>query len=128
MVRNMQDPQTAAKSLVDHALTRFSTDNLSCMVVRFDSQRIQQAVERKVEPIGVEGDPLSAGGGMSEAEALVDEQRKRLVEGGAQLDQISSQDLKQSGQEAGPEVDTSAIDDGSGAEGEKPKLPINTSA
>ncbi|KAF7542956.1 hypothetical protein G7Z17_g11133 [Cylindrodendrum hubeiense] len=36
LVRNLEDPITAAKILVDHALNRFSTDNLSCMIVRLD--------------------------------------------------------------------------------------------
>jgi len=34
LVRTIQDPQDASKTLVDHALARFSTDNLSCMIVR----------------------------------------------------------------------------------------------
>lgn len=125
MVRHVQDPQTAAKALVDHALTRFSTDNLSCMIVRLDGQRIQQAVERKTESIGVDGDPLSPGGGMSEAEALVDEQRKRLLGGGARLDEHALHTATKIEQEAGPEVDTSAIDDG---HSERPILPIDTSS
>ena len=36
LIRTVQDPFAAAKILVDHALNRFSTDNLSCMVVRLD--------------------------------------------------------------------------------------------
>lgn len=36
LVRNVDDPITASKLLVDHALNRFSTDNLSCMIVRLD--------------------------------------------------------------------------------------------
>ncbi|KAF4119759.1 hypothetical protein GMORB2_4425 [Geosmithia morbida] len=32
LVRDMHDPVAASKLLVDHALSRFSTDNLSCMV------------------------------------------------------------------------------------------------
>ncbi|WEW61123.1 mgpp2cl-1, protein phosphatase 2C-like protein 1 [Emydomyces testavorans] len=38
LVRDTDDPQEASKILVDHALSRFSTDNLSCMVVRFDTK------------------------------------------------------------------------------------------
>ncbi|KAH7000288.1 phosphatase 2C-like domain-containing protein [Ilyonectria destructans] len=36
LVRNTDDPIAASKMLVDHALNRFSTDNLSCMIVRLD--------------------------------------------------------------------------------------------
>lgn len=36
LVRNVQDPQDASKMLVDYALGRFSSDNLSCMIVRLD--------------------------------------------------------------------------------------------
>lgn len=59
MVRNVQDPQAASKVLVDHALSRFSTDNLSCMIARFNNRALQDAVERRSTPIGVEGDPPS---------------------------------------------------------------------
>ncbi|KAJ6144933.1 protein phosphatase 2C [Penicillium chermesinum] len=39
LIRNVHDAQEASKMLVDHALARFSTDNLSCMVIRLDSSR-----------------------------------------------------------------------------------------
>lgn len=82
MVRHTQDPQIASKVLVDHALARFSTDNLSCMIVRFDNKALLQTVERKTEPIGVEGDPPSTKkGGISEADAIVKEARKSMGEG-----------------------------------------------
>ena len=35
LVQNIQDPEEASRALVDHALAKHSTDNLSCMVVRF---------------------------------------------------------------------------------------------
>jgi protein phosphatase PTC1 len=35
LIRNTQDPQEASKKLLDHAITNYSTDNLSVMVVRF---------------------------------------------------------------------------------------------
>lgn len=76
-MRHIEDPQVASKILVDHALARFSTDNLSCMIVRFDSKALQQSVDRKTEPIGVEGDPPSTiKGGISEADAIVEEALK----------------------------------------------------
>ncbi|KAI9676627.1 MAG: Protein phosphatase 2C 1 [Trizodia sp. TS-e1964] len=86
LIRNTQDPQVASDMLVRHALARFSTDNLSCMVVRFDQQTVLKAVERKTEPIGVEGDPPSKKGGVSEADAIVME-AKANVEAGKTLDQ-----------------------------------------
>ena len=39
LVRNEDDPQLASKMLVDYALQRFSSDNLSCMIVRLDHQK-----------------------------------------------------------------------------------------
>ena len=83
LVRHTYDPQVASKQLVDHALARFSTDNLSCMVVRFDNKALQQTVERRIEPIGVEGDPPSTKrGGISEADAILKEARKSMGDAG----------------------------------------------
>ena len=36
LVRSIKDPLEASKKLVDHALKAFSSDNLSCMIVRLD--------------------------------------------------------------------------------------------
>ncbi|KAA8893956.1 phosphatase 2C-like domain-containing protein [Sphaerosporella brunnea] len=55
LVRDIKDPQEASKKLVDHALGAFSSDNLSCMIVRLD-------------PTGkFEGIPASSPGASSEA-------------------------------------------------------------
>lgn len=35
LIRNEKDPQEASKKLLDHALSNYSTDNLSVMVIRF---------------------------------------------------------------------------------------------
>ncbi|KAH8705322.1 phosphatase 2C-like domain-containing protein [Talaromyces proteolyticus] len=79
LIRNIKDAQEASKILVDHALSRFSTDNLSCMVVRFDANLIRDVVERRIEPIGVEGDPSSKGKrGVSEADKIVESAKKQL--------------------------------------------------
>ena len=52
------------------------------MIVRFDNKALQQTVEKKTEPIGVEGDPPSTKkGGISEADAIVKEARKSMSEG-----------------------------------------------
>jgi protein phosphatase PTC1 len=74
----MSDPQVASQKLVEHALGRFSTDNLSCMVVRFDGKALKS---KKVgHSIGVEGDEKTKKGGMSEADKLVEKARKSLDE------------------------------------------------
>ncbi|EED22873.1 protein phosphatase 2C, putative [Talaromyces stipitatus ATCC 10500] len=79
LIRNVKDAQECSKMLVDHALSRFSTDNLTCMVVRFDANIIRDVVERRSEPIGVEGDPLSqVKGGISEADKIVEGAKRRL--------------------------------------------------
>ena len=111
-MRHTQDSQLASKQLVDHALSRFSTDNLSCMIVRFDNKALQQTVERKTEPIGVEGDPTSVKGGISEADALVKEARKSMGEN-AKFDvpdeekkRLSREIIQEEEeQEPGPEMD-----------------------
>ncbi|KAI9766331.1 MAG: Protein phosphatase 2C 1 [Geoglossum simile] len=77
LIRYNNDPQDASKVLVDHALARFSTDNLSCMIVRFDNRAVQNTVDHKVELIGVEGDQPGKRGGISEAEAIVREAKAK---------------------------------------------------
>ncbi|KAK3650705.1 mgpp2cl-1, protein phosphatase 2C-like protein 1 [Elasticomyces elasticus] len=115
LIRNTQDPQTASRQLVEHALARFSTDNLSCMVVRFDSKAVQQTVAQEVEPIGVDGDPATKKGGVSEAEAIVMEQKAKLEQTGEKLDRIPS-DLEETveehkaAQEPGPELNPEAVE------------------
>jgi protein phosphatase PTC1 len=80
LIRNIQDAQEASKMLVDHALARFSTDNLSCMVIRFDNNRVKEVVNRTVDPIGVDGDPAThAGYGVSEADKIVEGARKGMA-------------------------------------------------
>lgn len=69
LVRNVDDPISASKLLVDHALNRFSTDNLSCMVVRLD-----QTKEAAVEAEG-------AASQVSEADKIVSETKQKIAEG-----------------------------------------------
>ncbi|KAM0306415.1 hypothetical protein HYE67_002429 [Fusarium culmorum] len=71
LVRNVDDPISASKQLVDYALNRFSTDNLSCMVVRLDQNK-EAAVE-------VEG----AASQVSEADKIVSETKQKIAEGTA---------------------------------------------
>ncbi|KAL8930688.1 MAG: hypothetical protein Q9208_000559 [Pyrenodesmia sp. 3 TL-2023] len=117
LVRHTQDPQLASKQLVDHALARFSTDNLSCMLVRFDGKAVQDTVQRKAEPIGVEGDPPTKEGGISEADAIVKEARKSMGGEVGKPEEIEetkrrvSQEIirEESEHEPGPEVDFEGI-------------------
>ncbi|KAL2201102.1 phosphatase 2C-like domain-containing protein [Corynascus similis CBS 632.67] len=71
LVRNIQDPVAAAKLLVDHALSRFSTDNLSCMIIRLDKQALLENQNNKEKAIGVEGDASTALGKVSEVEKIL---------------------------------------------------------
>lgn len=48
LVRDVDDPQEASKILVDHALQRFSSDNLSCMIVRLDHVKMRAAEAAKL--------------------------------------------------------------------------------
>ncbi|KAM7192831.1 phosphatase 2C-like domain containing protein [Rhypophila sp. PSN 637] len=82
LVRNIQDPVAAAKLLVDHALTHFSTDNLSCMIIRFNKQAILEN-QSKDNAIGVEGDastPVTSGK-VSETEKIVGTIKQKIAEG-----------------------------------------------
>lgn len=83
LVRNVQDPRAASKQLVEHALARFSTDNLSCMVVRFDKDALLESQNNKENPIGVETDQVSASGKISEVDKIVGVVKKQIAEGGA---------------------------------------------
>ncbi|KAI1094393.1 PP2C-domain-containing protein [Rostrohypoxylon terebratum] len=81
LIRDEQNPVTASKKLVDHALARFSTDNLSCMIVRFDKAALLEHQNNKENPIGVEGDNNSAGGNVSEADRIVSSTKQKIAEG-----------------------------------------------
>lgn len=116
LVRNTQDPQVASKQLVDYALNKFSTDNLSCMTVRFNTRAVQDTVEARVEPIGVEGDAASnLPGGITEAEAIVEAAKRTMphVADGAAMPSVQStmaDDVKPQRQEPGPELAADALE------------------
>ena len=78
------------------------------MIVRFDNKAVQNTVDRKVEPIGVEGDPPGKKGGISEAEAIVRDAKAKALGEGAELQPIDSEAAKEleqaAGGEAGPEL------------------------
>lgn len=82
------------------------------MLVRFDGRALQETVQRKTEPIGVEGDPPSKQGGISEADAIVKEARKSMGEVGRpeEIEETKrrvSQEIirEESEHEPGPELD-----------------------
>ena len=104
-VRSIQDPQAASKALVDHALARFSTDNLSCMVVRFDNKALKQ---RKNESLmGVDNDQTQPG--ISEADAIVSQARKQMGESDQPVEQAAQQMImEEEEQEPGPELNIEA--------------------
>ncbi|KAE8340398.1 hypothetical protein BDV24DRAFT_62174 [Aspergillus arachidicola] len=80
LVRNVPDAQEASKILVDYALARFSTDNLSCMVIRLDTDRVKEVINKTAEPIGVAGDPsMDVEHGVSEADKIIEGARKSMA-------------------------------------------------
>jgi protein phosphatase PTC1 len=105
LIRNVHDPQVASKTLVDYALTRFSTDNLSCMVVRFDNKALKQ---RKTEAqMGVD---MGAKTGVSEADAIVSQAKK---ENGVETENVenvaSEMIMEEEESEPGPELNIEAV-------------------
>lgn len=84
MIREVTEPVAASKMLVDHALARFSTDNLSCMVVRFDKAALLESQNNKDNAIGVEGDVITdAEGKVRETEKIVGSTKLKIAEGNA---------------------------------------------
>lgn len=94
--------------LVDHALAKFSTDNLSVMVVRFDSKKVR---ENTSIDIGVEHDAHKKGE-VSEAEMIVEQARRNsgIPPDGITLTESEKEDLNNMAEEeakekeAGPEL------------------------
>lgn len=117
LIRNEPSPQVASKALVDHALARFSTDNLSCMIVRFDKPALISSLSSPQNAVGVEGDPNSTvKGGISESEAIVGAAKKGMpidsVEGtGEELSRLSTEMIiEEEKQEPGPELDPHGLE------------------
>lgn len=110
LVRGVQDPQTASKTLVDHALARFSTDNLSCMVVRFDNKALKQ---RKTEAqLGVDRDPPGSKPGISEADAIVAQAKKEVGEPEQSIESAAKDVIEEEEgehEDKGPELNAAAV-------------------
>ena len=79
LIRNTQDTVAASKHLVEHALSRFSTDNLSCMVVRFEKEATIQSQNKKDRGVNSENGSAK----VSEVDKLVNETKQKIAEGSA---------------------------------------------
>ncbi|SMR47139.1 unnamed protein product [Zymoseptoria tritici ST99CH_3D1] len=113
LVRNVQDPQAASKALVDHALARFSTDNLSVMVVRFDNKLLQETQDAKDNLIGVDGDPPTKADGISEAQAIVSGIQTQAEGSDSPLSPVTTNEIMndvEENQEPGPELNAAALE------------------
>lgn len=111
LVRDVPDAQEASKILVDHALSRFSTDNLSCMVIRFDAGRVKEVANQSTEPIGVDVEPpTSTDRGVSETDKIVEGARRSMQSAGLTdntetAEKVNEEILqKMSDDEPGPEL------------------------
>ncbi|KAF9637579.1 Protein phosphatase 2C manganese/magnesium aspartate binding site [Lasiodiplodia theobromae] len=109
LVRNVKDPQAASKTLVDHALSRFSTDNLSCMIVRFDNEAL--LARQNDSSIGVDGDALHKKGGVSETESIVGQVKKNLGDvSETDLERVSGEMiLEEEEADPGPELNPEVL-------------------
>ncbi|KAF2822022.1 protein phosphatase-like protein 2C [Ophiobolus disseminans] len=108
LVRQIQDPQDASKKLVDYALARFSTDNLSCMVVRFDNKALRQ--RKNDAAMGVDGDQATVKGGITEAEAIVAQAKKSIGEPEQSVESAAKEIImEESEAEPGPELNIEAV-------------------
>ncbi|POR37618.1 Protein phosphatase 2C [Tolypocladium paradoxum] len=86
LVRNNQDPIAASKLLVDHALSRFSTDNLSCMIVRFDKEAAAQSQNTKDGCADSDAAPAKA----SEVDKIVMDTKQKIADGSAPFVGVSA--------------------------------------
>ncbi|RMZ70385.1 phosphatase 2c [Pyrenophora seminiperda CCB06] len=107
LVRQVHDPQEASKKLVDYALARFSTDNLSCMVVRFDNKALRQ--RKNDAMMGVDGDQATMKGGITEADAIVAQARKAIGEPETSVENAAKEIIMEEAEaEPGPELNMAA--------------------
>lgn len=107
LIRQIQDPQEASKKLVDYALARFSTDNLSCMVVRFDNKALRQ--RKNDAAMGVDGDQATMKGGITEAESIVAQARKSIGEPEQSVESAAKEIIMEEAEaEPGPELNIDA--------------------
>ncbi|KAH7140744.1 phosphatase 2C-like domain-containing protein [Dactylonectria macrodidyma] len=94
LVRNVEDPIVASKKLVDHALNRFSTDNLSCMIVRLDHAL------RKDDRDSV-----------SEADKAVNDTAKTITDGSVPAGETAATDTKSEGEFVPTTLDKAVVEE-----------------
>lgn len=78
-MRQVEDPVSASKLLVDHALSRFSTDNLSCMIVRLNKEALVSTQNSKDLGVETENAPTKA----SEVDKIVETTKQKIADGSA---------------------------------------------
>ncbi|KAF1945911.1 PP2C-domain-containing protein [Clathrospora elynae] len=109
LVRQVHDPQEASKKLVDYALARFSTDNLSCMVVRFDNKALRQ--RKNDAAMGVDGDQATVKGGITEADAIVAHAKRSIGEPETSVESATKEIIMEEAEaEPGPKLDIGAAE------------------
>ncbi|KAF4511688.1 hypothetical protein G6O67_003461 [Ophiocordyceps sinensis] len=86
LVRNVQEPSAASKLLVDHALSRFSTDNLSCMIVRFDMEAALQSQKKRYGSAELGGSATK----VSEVEKIVMDTKQKIADGSSMAVGVSA--------------------------------------
>ena len=91
--------------LVDHALSRFSTDNLSCMIVRFDSRSTRQS--KHMSNLGVDSSPSQLNENTSEADAILSKAKVQMEESADATETASSAAVTEENIVQSPETDTS---------------------
>lgn len=84
------------------------------MTVRFDNKALQETVENiKTAAIGVEGDPATKHGGLSEAEHIVRDAKKKLGDSAGEepLERVTTEMLDaEEKEEPGPELNVAALE------------------
>ncbi|KAF4591435.1 protein phosphatase 2C [Ophiocordyceps camponoti-floridani] len=96
LIRNVQDPTAASKLLVDHALSRFSTDNLSCMIVRFDKDAASQRLDTKKCSAETDGSTAR----VSEVEKIVMDTKQKIADGSQPAVGVSASSSSRKGDES----------------------------
>jgi protein phosphatase PTC1 len=93
------------------------------MVVRFDNKAVQQTVDKVVEPIGVEGDPATRGGGITESEAIVREQENKLNATGEKIDNVPIKELMETDEKPQEPAPGTALKSEAAEAARKDRLP-----
>ncbi|KOS21032.1 Protein phosphatase 2C -like protein 1 [Escovopsis weberi] len=125
LVRDVHNPVAASKLLVDHALNRFSTDNLSCMIVRMD----KEGILRSQKGLPVVAGAVDRTSRVSEAEKIVQDTKQHITDGSTAAVGVSpSNNGAGFGQEGAfvPTILNGAVEEEPGAigEGDSPEVAL----